>query len=254
MSRAKIEAVNQEQSWSIILAPHSPLATDVELAMTPCPASDCDDIRSLWANIDDYLETPPATASIPPLKAPKPLMDHSHAVVCVRTDRISSNINISGIVIETHGLVLTTAHDLFPDENVVLAVPNGPTHIGRVLELDYAADLALIHSDYQYGQTIAIAGGRNLLERGEHVYAIGCGEVEQINAKSGVVDGPPRRANGQPLWQVAMGIVPGSSGGPVFDAQGTFVAMIKGRHRDVANVGFLIPLETIIHFVRVSLS
>ena len=41
MRRAKIEAVNQEQSWSMILAPHSPLATDVELAMTPCVAFVC---------------------------------------------------------------------------------------------------------------------------------------------------------------------------------------------------------------------
>ena len=46
-----------------------------------------------------------------------------------------------------------------------------------------------------------------------------------------------------------MTIHPGSSGSPVFDAQGQLVAMIKGRFRGNSTVGFLTPLETIIEFL-----
>jgi len=49
-----------------------------------------------------------------------------------------------------------------------------------------------------------------------------------------------------------MKIYPGSSGSPVFDVQGNLVAIVKGRHRGTDSIGFLIPLETIIEFVRES--
>ena len=55
-------------------------------------------------------------------------------------------------------------------------------------------------------------------------------------------------------WRVMlMEILPGSSGGPVFDREGNFVGMVKGRFRGAGKVGFLIPLETIIEFVKTAL-
>jgi serine protease Do len=51
-------------------------------------------------------------------------------------------------------------------------------------------------------------------------------------------------------WQVNMEIHPGSSGSPVFDVQGNLVGIVKGRYRGTKSIGFLIPLETIIAFVK----
>jgi serine protease Do len=42
----------------------------------------------------------------------------------------------------------------------------------------------------------------------------------------------------------------GSSGSPVFDVQGNLVGIVKGRYRGTQTIGFLIPLETIIAFVK----
>jgi len=42
----------------------------------------------------------------------------------------------------------------------------------------------------------------------------------------------------------------GSSGSPVFDAQGNLVAIVKGRYRGTESVGFLIPLATIIESAK----
>ncbi|MGB5984263.1 MAG: serine protease [Desulfobacterales bacterium] len=254
MGRVELETSNHQSKWTILLEPHSALTTKVRLKSNPAAPAAIETIDALQAHIRSYLETPAAKENLVPPSVPEPVLVHGQAVVCIRTDRIDKNIQSSGIVIESHGLILTTAHDLSRGENVILTPQTGPSHSGRVLEIDHTLDLALIHSDFQYALVISIAEGRNLLELGEQVYSLGCPDARGVEAGSGVINGPPRRANGQPLWQVAMTIVPGSSGQPVFDARGIFVAMVKGRYRGVAEVGFLIPLETIIQFLKTTLS
>jgi serine protease Do len=47
-----------------------------------------------------------------------------------------------------------------------------------------------------------------------------------------------------------MEIHPGSSGSPVFDANGRLVGIVKGRYRGTNSIGFVIPLETITSFMN----
>ena len=65
----------------------------------------------------------------------------------------------------------------------------------------------------------------------------------------GIVEGPPAMVNGQPLWQVNMEVLPGSSGSPVFDQDGRLVGVVKGRYRGTETRGFLIPIDTILEFL-----
>jgi len=254
MGRIKLAAYRRDIHWNIVLEPDSPLATEVCVAPDTASAPAGDQLTRLHDYITTYLANPPEEETHLSSAVPQKVAVHGHAVVCIQTHRRENNIQSSGLVIEKHGLILTTAHDLNPGEKIILTPPTGPLQTGRVLAIDHTLDLALITSDAQYDQAISIADGRNLLDMGEQVYSLGCPGSQGIEAAAGVINGPPRRANGQPLWQVNMKVVPGSSGRPVFDSRGTFVALVKGRYRGVANVGFLIPLETIIHFLRISLS
>jgi serine protease Do len=56
--------------------------------------------------------------------------------------------------------------------------------------------------------------------------------------------------NGLPLWQARIHIDPGSSGSPVFDGHGRLTAIVKGRYRGTNSIGFLIPFETLLHFLE----
>jgi serine protease Do len=56
--------------------------------------------------------------------------------------------------------------------------------------------------------------------------------------------------NNAPLLQVVMKTLPGGSGSPVFDREGSLVAMVKGRYRGTDIVGFLTPLEIMRQFLR----
>jgi serine protease Do len=85
---------------------------------------------------------------------------------------------------------------------------------------------------------------------GERVFSVGCPVNLFGTVFPGIINGPPRRVKEQTYWQVNMEIHPGSSGSPVFDVQGNLVGIVKGRYRGTNSIGFLIPLETIITFVK----
>jgi serine protease Do len=89
-----------------------------------------------------------------------------------------------------------------------------------------------------------------MLSNGDRLYAITCPYGGMANIEQGYLDGPPRRVAGMPLWQVQMHIDMGSSGSPVFDRQGRLVAIVKGRFRGTDSIGFLIPFETLLHFLE----
>jgi serine protease Do len=87
-------------------------------------------------------------------------------------------------------------------------------------------------------------------DMGQRVYTIGCPLGNRGTVSSGYVDGPPGVVDGQALLQVRMEVEPGSSGSPVFDRDGNLVAVVKGRLKGGNASGLLIPMDTIISFVR----
>ena len=119
-----------------------------------------------------------------------------------------------------------------------------------VLKADHHWDLALVKVGLESQSHISLQKGRNLLSVGERIYTVGCPVNLRGTVFPGVVNGPPRRVDDQIYWQVAMKIHPGSSGSPVFDAQGNLVALVKGRFRGTDSLGFLIPFETIVEFLK----
>jgi serine protease Do len=97
---------------------------------------------------------------------------------------------------------------------------------------------------------VSLQDGRYLLRNGEPLFAVTCPVNNISGIQPGFLDGPPRRVQGLPLWQVRMHIAHGSSGSPVFDAQGRLAAIITGRFRGTDSIGFLIPFETLLHFLE----
>ena len=85
---------------------------------------------------------------------------------------------------------------------------------------------------------------------GDRVYSIGCPNNLNGLVFQGTVNSPPRLVNNQLLWQVNMETHPGSSGSPVFDGNGKFFGVVKGRYRGTDTIGFLIPFKTVNRFLE----
>ena len=181
---------------------------------------------------------------------PEPILNQIGNVACIHVQTKSKSIQFTGFFIDDEGLVLCTAHDLLEHEHVKIMSNTGIFYEGDVIKADFDKDLALIKVNATKEEIVNIADGRNLLGMGETLFSIGCPVNLRGTIQSGYINGPLRKVNNEVLWQVQMKIQPGSSGSPVFDKSGTFVAVVKGRHRETRDIGFLIPLEVVVEFLK----
>jgi serine protease Do len=260
MGMTAITAKRNDGSLRFILAPRSALATQVQASGTAGG-------RGGEAFLGDILGSAAGEAHGPkepgeaPFGAatpggarnqaiPNPILARIESVVCITAVLEERTVQFSGLVVERDGLILCTAHDLTNIRAMTVGFYDGSRRKGRIVKMDRRRDLVLLQVPVRLDAFIPLTGGRNLVGMGERLYTVGCPENLNGTVSSGFVNGPPRRVRGLPLWQVNMEILPGSSGSPVFDVEGNLIGVVKGRLRGTDSVGFLIPVETIIDFLK----
>ncbi len=243
----RIAAHGADSSWDIVLVPDTPLACVARIRYS---GQEQDPAGVLDQAIRSRLDHREGAAAGQEAAFPSPVLERIEAIVCIRALSRGHFFQSSGFFIDSDGLVLCTAHDLREHEEVRVTTATGLEFKGDVLRADFARDLALIRIKARMDRVVDVTGGRNLLGMGEQVYAVGCPVNLRGTVNSGILNAPPRRVGKLPYWQVSMEIRPGSSGSAVFDARGRFVGMVKGRYRGTDSIGFLIPLETIVEFLK----
>jgi serine protease Do len=245
-----LKASNEEERWQITLRPRSALATEIQVLCAVNEQPDCQRLDQLWAYIAAYARNvSPAVKSYAQSTVPEAVLSKTEAVVCIGVDLEAGNIQLSGFAIDNKGLILATAHDLEGIKDIAVTLQDGRIFRGLLLKTDYRRDLALIDIRRKVNASVSLDGGRSALTEGERLFSINCAGNSGVNVHSAVVIGPPRAVHNLPLVQVSMETPLGSSGSPVFDPAGHFVAMVRGRYRGTDSVGFLTPLTTIREFL-----
>lgn len=232
----RIEATRGDEVRGVLISPRSPLASIVEwepvAGVARAPGTP-DDLR---ACVDRG--GPPAEV---------------HAgekfVVCLRTRRDGREIRFSGLLIGAEGTVVSTAHDLDRVEAVSARLPDGRTVPGRIGKRDPSRDLSRIDLAVPVPGFAFEGRVRTRLTPDEKVYSLGCTDGGAVRLREGRVGGIPRKSGGMPLWEVRMDTIPGSSGGPAFDAGGNLAGLVKGRFRGTKDQGYLIPVSTMFEFL-----
>ena len=135
-------------------------------------------------------------------------------MVCIKALIEGKHIQFSGFIIDRDGLIISTAHDLQGIKDITVIFYNSRQFNGRIVAADSDRDVALIKIDTICDSSVSLAEGRNLVSMGENIYSIGCPTNHTSTIHSGIVTGPPRRANDLFLLQVSMEVFPGSSGSP----------------------------------------
>lgn len=244
----------KNQTGRIILKPRSPLATELNGSWTVQGKPDMSALEALNDYIRAYLNGERCETSkekdVPGQVIPAAVLAKIESVVCLKAKLENNDIQFSGFIIDKDGLILATAHELKGLQEITVVLYDGREFKGNLFRIDHRRDLAFIDIDATLTTHISVAQGRNLLGIGEWLYSVGCPINLRGTVYPGVVNGPPRKADDLPLWQVNMEIHPGSSGSPVFDVEGNLVAVVKGRYRGTDTVGFLIPFQTIVEFVK----
>ncbi len=254
IERGKLEicAQKEHEDWQIVLWHHSSLASRINVRCTVNGQIDNRRIEFLWRHISDYIKETFTETEIKPSMQPFPdaVLQKIDTVVCIYADTGGRDIQFSGFIIHENGLIICTAHDLKRFQIITVVLSDHKELPGRVVKIDHHMDLTLIDVGVRLKNSVQLTKGRNMLQMGERLYAAVCPSVLSKTIYPGILDGPPRRVEDQVLWQVNMPVYHGSSGSPVFDNNGRLVGVIKGRYRSTETVGFLIPFETLMAFIK----
>ncbi len=236
--------------WQITLWPHSPLATRIKASHTVNGTTESSYLQDLWIVLDDHLQA--VMGSPPRHDEPKPdtVFSKTDAVVCIHVGDAGQSLQVTGFVIDKKGLIICTAHGLRDiKKTLTVVLRDGRELPGWVIKMDKRCDLTLVDVKTDLEVSLNLSYGRDLLEEAETIYSVVCSDNAEGAVFPGIVIGPPRKTDGQVLWQANMQIRPGSSGSPVFDHQGNLVAVVKGRYRGADKMGFLIPFGSLMKFL-----
>lgn len=251
----RIEARRGEETWTVAVAPASPLASRVAQQFARAGRPDPGEGARLEKHLDRYVAgdaAPGAGLSTSSGQVPPAVRDRAASVVCLSAQREGREpVRFTGFLVG-RGLIVATGHDLDDVQRVRVAFSGGrKPGEGRMLRRDAARDLSLIRLQGTVeSPVVPLSEGRDLLSGGESLYAIGCPGGDTPAVRDGFVSGPPVKADGQPLWPVEIETLPGSSGGPVFDSAGRIAGLVKGRVRGTETRGFVIPVRTIVEFIK----
>jgi regulator of sirC expression with transglutaminase-like and TPR domain len=149
----------------------------------------------------------------------------------------------TGFVISDDGLIATNLH-VIGEARPIWVQPRGGERIPvtEVFASDPNFDLALIRVAQQDLPPLQLALREDVLQDGQTVMAIGHPLGLENSVVSGVVSGQ-RDIEGMSMWQAAMTIEPGNSGGPLLDLQGKVHGVITMKSVGRQPFGFAVKVN-----------
>ncbi len=150
--------------------------------------------------------------------------------------------------------VLTVEHVVHGARALRATIDERRSVVARVVATDTANDLALVAIDVPQ-RTVARLGSSRALEPGMQVGVAGfpipdAFADERLGVKTSVYAGRVSSTRRDSL-ELDLPVIPGESGGPVFDAAtGTVVALAESRFDDEKAIGFGLPIDVARKFLR----
>ena len=243
-----LQAERGDEIWRIRISPYSPLASQIIAEYTINSIPDETKVMTLYSFMQKYIKGLRKEPKADMQDIPSAVISHKFSTVCIRALTGDEPVQFSGFFLNKN-MIIATAHDLGKVQEITVILPDGRELEGHLVRIDYKRDLTLIEVNADVFTTISLNKIRDQLKDKQQVYAVGCPSNHYGIVNSGTIDGPQRWVNKLPIWLVDMEVVPGSSGSPVFDAQGNLIGIIKGRDKGIRSKGFFIPVKTLLNFL-----
>lgn len=158
----------------------------------------------------------------------------------------------TGIVIDPRGYIITNQHVVDDVQLIRIKLSDGAAHNGRVVARDFEHDLALLKIDPAKPlPTIPLGTALDLMEL-EPVIAIGNAYGYENTHTMGTVSAIKRDVAlnkdmaYKGLIQTDASINPGNSGGPLLNIHGELVGVNVAIRAGAQNIGFAIPVDSMI--------
>ena len=186
---------------------------------------------------------------------------------------LAGRVRGAGVVLSDKGLLLTNYHVIEPVLGAQLSsveagagwltarYANGRARAAKVVATDVDEDLAILQlerdrDDERFAK--APIGRSQDLRLGEQVFAIGAPVGFEATVVTGIVSALDRTgvlANpALPVIQLDAAINFGNSGGPLFNLRGELVGITAARSARGEGIGFAIPIDHVLSFLRALVS
>lgn len=193
----------------------------------------------------------------PVVADPEAIADANRAalVVTVGHKADGAPVQASGCVIDAKGTILTTAHQVLELSELKVRTLDGREHPAEIVAADPDRDFALVRSPYA-PRIPARIGDAARLKMGSPLIAIASPMGLEFSAVGGIVSSTDREyrvrpdAPAFPVIQTDLPAAPGSSGGPVFDADGALVGIVMGRIGEVDGAVLMNPVNNAYDLLR----
>lgn len=180
---------------------------------------------------------------------PDAISQVDRSVVTVKVHQAAGKERIaSGFIVASEGYIVTNAHVVGESKKAVIKLADGSELTGTVVARSSDADIALIKVERSHLPAVQF-GSAEVLRKGQQVAALGAPLGLEHSATRGSVSNPQREHKGRKYIQIDVALNPGSSGGPLINAEGLVVGMNTMIAAGAEKVGFAIPAEEICKFL-----
>ena len=168
------------------------------------------------------------------------------AVVIITTvpkDKKKNNTLGTGVFIDTN-TILTSYHVVKGSKQITIELYDGRVVTATIIGYDRFADIALLSADVVSTNYVEIS--ERQLVVGEEVVVIGHPRQFYFSVSSGIVSHTYRPKGQITNVQIDAAVNHGNSGGPVFDSDGKFIAIIQSIYSstgDWSGIAFAYPGE-----------
>ncbi len=149
----------------------------------------------------------------------------------------------TGFLVGSSGLVFTSLHVLEGATDADLRLPDGRVlQSPRVVAFDEPLDIAILRVEGAALPSVPV-GNSATVAVGARVYVIGNPRGLENTITEGLFGGFRDTDEGVRLMQISAAVSPGSSGSPVFTADGQVIGVVRSMRTDGQNLNFAVPIN-----------
>ncbi|WP_026260748.1 S1C family serine protease [Spirosoma luteum] len=164
-----------------------------------------------------------------------------------------AQVSGSGFMLTGDGYFVTNNHIVFGADSIYVQSTKGEVYKARVVYNDQAHDLAFLQlcddSAFRPMPSVPYAFNAHPSDLGERVYTLGFPREEIVYGEGYLSSGTGYRGDST-AYQVAVGVNPGNSGGPLLDGEGNVIGIISGKQTTLEGVSFAIKTNYLLNAIN----
>ena len=158
-------------------------------------------------------------------------------------DANPAQVSGSGFLLTSDGYMVTNNHIVRDADSVYVQSAKGEVYKARVVYTDQPHDLAFLQlcddSAFRSMAPVPYSFEARPSDLGERVYTLGYPREEIVYGEGYLSSGTGYRGDST-AYQIAIGVNPGNSGGPLLDEKGNIIGIISGKQTTAEGVSFAV--------------